>query len=734
MHSKNNIYLTADFETTTVNVENYRLPNGEINQKEYRQAVMNHVPQVYSWALDFRDDATGNHFIADGIELYTFVETLFNYIKDEKKDITVYFHNGAKFDLHFLVDFLREQGFKQLVIDSSDKTTEGSNFDWEAEYENITLEEKARKIKFGEYTMITNANHAIMEMRLASPTMTESRRDGYEPKARTITFRDTNLMFPSSLAGYGAALNKHFKTDEWSKLDLETGYTRETVYNDYMEFANDANEQEYLHMDVKILSEFLAMMHGVLPLHQWEMTAAGTAYKIWRERYYGEELLSWAVKNKSVKEVVVNQKTNFKKYSQKGDKQPISSTYMKYRLISERLPTEWMQDYMIDGFRSDYLNCHEAYQGGLTMANPKYVGKLVENVLYVDENSAYPGVMLQEYFPVGKAVVGDLIDEENMMVLYKLVVHDVENKTGLPFLYTYTGTSKVYPTNIKDEEYTITDAELERFLEYYEGDYEYWPIVGFKKVHGEKLFGSYIRTFYALKEQASKDGDEATKLYAKLMLNSLYGKFATNVYRESKIYVGEEGKLWDSYETVDDAKFYLPLGIWITAHARLRLVDGVGHRFDYCNYLDTDSLSIIVPKTVDITDDDAIAAHFREYYPNMRLHPTDIGDWDIEYKLEWQRTRRAKQYFMKPLGEDPAMKFAGLNMKKQNLNDITHEQFVFGLQGIKQLRPMRLPTGLVLEEYDKQIPPIWNYALNESNWFQNEKQFRKGWEKPVEVK
>jgi hypothetical protein len=68
-------------------------------------------------------------------------------------------------------------------------------------------------------------------------------------------------------------------------------------------------------------------------------------------------------------------------------------------------------------------------------------------------------------------------------------------------------------------------------------------------------FSDYVEYFYALKAEAKKAGDATGELYAKLLLNSLYGKFGQNPsnYRETRLVdinqiVGDDDA--DGWETV----------------------------------------------------------------------------------------------------------------------------------------------------------------------------------------
>jgi hypothetical protein len=170
-------------------------------------------------------------------------------------------------------------GYKQLII--RDKNlSEVSPFGYEnmSQYKDVVFEKKYRKFKPMEYSMLVDGSHKIMEMKIALNS-TKRKKDGTKEQ-RLLLVRDSNLMFPAKLSDYGGSLNKNYSTDRFKKFELEGGYTREKVYDNYDEFVDDKNERDYLHRDVIILSEFLHMMIEVLPFHKWKMTAAGTAYSI----------------------------------------------------------------------------------------------------------------------------------------------------------------------------------------------------------------------------------------------------------------------------------------------------------------------------------------------------------------------------------------------------------------------------------------------------------------------
>lgn len=80
----------------------------------------------------------------------------------------------------------------------------------------------------------------------------------------------------------------------------------------------------------------------------------------------------------------------------------------------------------------------------------------------------------------------------------------------------------------------LTNIDLELFLEQY-NVYELEFICGWKFKGMNGIFTSYIDKWIERKNKATIEGNKGQRTLAKLMLNSLYGKFATSLEVQSKI-------------------------------------------------------------------------------------------------------------------------------------------------------------------------------------------------------
>ena len=167
--------------------------------------------------------------------------------------------------------------------------------------------------------------------------------------------------------------------------------------------------------------------------------------------------------------------------------------------------------------------------------------------------------------------------------------------------YYYASNEYIRSTNGEIEVLTLTSVDLKLFLEQYDVyNLEYIEGWKFKSIGG--LFDDYINKWTQRKIQAGKEGNKGQRQLAKLMLNSLYGKFATSLDVQEKIpYIGDDMILHYrlSEKTTKDG-LYLPIACFITAYARNKTIRTSQAITDYSIkkygedkyiYSDTDSIS-----------------------------------------------------------------------------------------------------------------------------------------------
>ena len=119
----------------------------------------------------------------------------------------------------------------------------------------------------------------------------------------------------------------------------------------------------------------------------------------------------------------------------------------------------------------------------------------------------------------------------------------------------------------------LTNIDLKLFLEQYEVfDLKYE--CGWKFRSKEGLFTEYIDKWIARKNEATITGNKGIRAMSKMMLNSLYGKFATSLEVQSKIpYLGEDEIIhYTLSEKEEKEGIYIPVGCFITAYAREKTI------------------------------------------------------------------------------------------------------------------------------------------------------------------
>lgn len=343
-------------------------------------------------------------------------------------------------------------------------------------------------------------------------------------------------------------------------------------------------------------------------------------------------------------------------------------------------------DYDTDSF------LRNAYHGGWTYVNPKYQGKDLGKGYVLDVNSLYPSVMRNKEYPIGKPIYFEgqyEEDEEYPLYIQRFSCTFKIKPNHLPMIqlkgnYMYNPTE--YLTESEDvTEMTMCDVDLKLFLEQYDVyDIRYYN--GYKFRKQADLFTQYIDSWYKVKEVSQ--GAERT--IAKLMLNNLYGKFATNPKVTDKEPVLENGVIkYKIHETIVKDSIYVPIGIWCTAYARDKTIRTAQLVYDDFVYADTDSLHCLGNEIADVL--------------KPLVHETKLGYWKNESNFDRARFLKAKTYI-----EDN--KETGLLVKCAGMPDaikekVTWDNFKVGFKSLGKLIPVNVEGGVILEDREFTIKP-----------------------------
>lgn len=278
----------------------------------------------------------------------------------------------------------------------------------------------------------------------------------------------------------------------------------------------------------------------------------------------------------------------------------------------------------------------QSYKGGFTYLNKRYRGIEVGEGLVLDVNSLYPSVMYDRPMPYGEGIYYTGKHEDDS--IYKLYIQNIscqfelkENK--IPTIQVKNNLSFV-PTEYLESSggetinLTLTNVDLELFLEhYYVYDLNYnW---GWKFKSSTKFFKEYIDYWNGVKVKATLEGNKPMRTIAKLMLNSLYGKFATSPAGKSKIPYLEDGIVKYKLGELEQRKaLYIPIGSFITSWARNKTIRSAQTVYNRFIYADTDSLHL----------------EGNEYPEGLPISDTNLGEWKIESRFKRGRYLRQKSY------------------------------------------------------------------------------------------
>ena len=200
------------------------------------------------------------------------------------------------------------------------------------------------------------------------------------------------------------------------------------------------------------------------------------------------------------------------------------------------------------------------YYGGRVQCFKK--GLIHENFNVVDINSAYPRAMLDNHaYSLAYNYIKKLPPIESEKFVYGFYTITALSKGGLPFRDEKE--NKLYfPMDNEVREYSVTGWELKAAIETNTiSDIKF--VRGFMHTHFEN-FKTYIEHFYTMRKQAKKDKDKAKDLFAKLLMNSLYGKFATNPKAYKKYFITDDEKVKNAAIILkdNDLNFAGYLGDW----------------------------------------------------------------------------------------------------------------------------------------------------------------------------
>ncbi|HSH24518.1 MAG TPA: DNA polymerase, partial [Massilibacterium sp.] len=237
----------------------------------------------------------------------------------------------------------------------------------------------------------------------------------------------------------------------------------------------------------------------------------------------------------------------------------------------------------------------KAYRGGFTWLNDKHAGKEIGEGLVFDVNSLYPAQMYNRMLPYGVPIPYEgkyVYDKNYPLYIQHIRCEFVIKEDKIPTIQIkkdlrFKANEYLKSSDGEIVDLYVTNIDLEMIKEHYDL-YELQYLNGWKFRAGKGMFRKFIDKWTYIKTHETG----AKRALAKLMLNSLYGKFASNPDVTGKVpYLKEDGsngfKLGE--EEIRDP-VYTPMGVFITSWARYTCIGTAQMVYDRIIYCDTDSI------------------------------------------------------------------------------------------------------------------------------------------------
>lgn len=366
----------------------------------------------------------------------------------------------------------------------------------------------------------------------------------------------------------------------------------------------------------------------------------------------------------------------------------------------------------------------KSYKGGFTYLNDCYKEKETGAGIVLDVNSLYPSVMMYEKLPFGDPIFFEGKYEKD--TLYPLYVQTIscifDLKQGkIPTIQIKNNMSFLPNEYVKSSNgdivtLTLTSVDLDLFFEHYNvSELTYHSGWKFKAIKG--LFSTYIDYWSQRKIQAKKDKNTALYRIAKLMLNSLYGKFGLNPDVRGKFpYLKEDGAVgYGVYPAETREPIYLPVAAFITSLARKKTITTSEKIKEYSInkygkdlyvYSDTDSIHCLFDAEYQ-SDGTITLPNDKELYDVIDIDDYRLGAWKLESIFKRGKYLRQKCYI--ELGYDEKMNVTVAGLPKKLGNLITFDNFDIGFttENIdtdnKKLTYKHVKGGVLLVDTDFSI-------------------------------
>lgn len=274
---------------------------------------------------------------------------------------------------------------------------------------------------------------------------------------------------------------------------------------------------------------------------------------------------------------------------------------------------QFQREHFINLEIDSMMRRHFLYRGGLTFVNPYKQGRSINQKIYkYDINSMYPAQMntMPDLYGRPRQLTFEqykrLKNKQNYVTILEiseLMGELKENMLGMwydPYLKKFTDSPE-----IREDNETLF-MFVNEFLEYK----DYWfnlsyhiksvIVIKQRKIKG---YENFVQKFYQMKADGKKERNKVKTAFAKLLLNSSYGKLSERPIRaKTHRELSEQGYVHlvnDGNEEDVSSIMSVIQGALVTSMARCSLLKYIreicGNVKENLLYCDTDSVSSLVP-------------------------------------------------------------------------------------------------------------------------------------------
>lgn len=325
-----------------------------------------------------------------------------------------------------------------------------------------------------------------------------------------------------------------------------------------------------------------------------------------------------------------------------------------------------------------YRMLRDAFRGGNTHGNRKYIGKILENVVSYDMTSCYPAQQLTKKFPMKpfKFLDNNLTLERVLRFVglgYAVVARyrfkNIRLKPGVPIPYISLARTRSadFVGGIDNGrilyagicECCLTEIDLHIIMRQYDFDeLQILSAMVAKKDYLPIQYRNVVSKYYELKTTL-KGTTDPEELYtynkSKEKLNSVYGMscqdplHAKILYDDGEYNINDLNKVGtdeDREKALAGAAFPYQWGVYVTAYARAALQEAIDAAGDKMVYCDTDSVKVLGEINLDAINQKRQQLAIRQgaVATDRKGIPHYMGVFEYEGKYDRFITQGAKRY------------------------------------------------------------------------------------------